>query len=137
MAHRASVGVFLIQYIPTMQRNIMYLPQRGFSYQNYYLNKYGVPYDALQNNAKKQKSKLSFYTTIELELFPGEPANLFQKRVVKCQSTFELIREAWADIFGFEYRPAPMIEPYVYSLKKVSNPKKIYIKNKPRKTYGN
>jgi hypothetical protein len=112
----------------------MYLPQRGNLYQNpyqnyYYLNQNGVPYGALQNKAKEQKSKLSFYTTIELELFPGESANLFQKSVVKCQSTFERVREAWADIFGFEYRPAPMIETYAYSFKKGSNPKK---KNKQK-----
>jgi hypothetical protein len=130
-----------INIVPTMQRDMRYLPQRGNLYKNpyqnyYYLNQNGVPYGALQNKAKEQKSKLSFYTTIELELFPGESANVFQKSVVKCQSTFERIREAWADIFGFEYRPAPMIESYAYSFKRVSNPKNKYIKNK-QKTQNN
>ena len=115
----------------------MYLPQRGYypyqnPYQNYhYLNRYGLPYSSLQNKSKEQKSKLSFYITIELELFPGESANLFQKSVVKCQSTFERIREAWADIFGYEYRPAPMIEAYAYNLKKDKREKK-EIKNKQK-----
>jgi hypothetical protein len=44
--------------------------------------------------------------------------------VVRCQSTFERIREAWADIFGFEYRPAPMSEAYTYNLQKPHDKKK-------------
>jgi hypothetical protein len=73
-----------------------------------------------QNKAKDSKSKLSFYITIELELFPGTTANLFQKSVVKCQSTFERIREAWSDIFGYQYRPSPMSEAYAYGMQKVN-----------------
>jgi hypothetical protein len=73
-----------------------------------------------QNKAKDSKSKLSFYITIELELFPGTTANLFQKSVVKCQSTFERIRESWSDIFGYQYRPSPMSEAYAYGMQKVN-----------------
>jgi hypothetical protein len=72
----------------------MYLPRRP------------LPYNVSQNKAKDTTSKLSFYITIELELFPGKSANLFQKSVIKCQSTFERIREAYAEIRGFQYRPA-------------------------------
>ena len=72
----------------------MYLPRRQ------------LPYNVSQNKAKDTKSKLSFYITIELELFPGKSANLFQKSVIKCQSTFERIREAYAEIRGFQYRPS-------------------------------
>jgi hypothetical protein len=71
-----------------------------------------IPYSVSQNKAKDVKSKLSFYITIELELFPGESANVFQKSVIKCQSTFERIREAYAEIRGFQYRPADMNESY-------------------------
>lgn len=77
-----------------------------------------LPYNVSQNKAKDSKSKLSFYITIELELFPGTSANLFQKSVVKCQSTFERIREAYAEIRGFEYRPSAMSEAYAYGNKK-------------------
>ena len=70
----------------------------------------------MQNKAKDQKSKLTFYIEVELELFPGTSANVFQKSVIKCQSTFERIREAWADIRGFEYRPSPMNEAYAYNI---------------------
>ena len=77
-----------------------------------------LPYNVSQNKAKDSKSKLSFYITIELELYPGKSANAFQKSVVKCQSTFERIREAYAEIRGFQYRPSVMAEDYIYSIKK-------------------
>ena len=35
-----------------------------------------------------------------------------QEYNVKCQSTFERIREAYADIFGFQYRPAESRNTY-------------------------
>ena len=78
--------------------NVIYLPRQNYPYQNYpyqnsyYSKQYNVPYSVAQNKSKDQKSKLSFYITIELELFPGTSANMFQKSVVKCQSTFERIR---------------------------------------------
>jgi len=102
---------------PNMPSNVVYVQQQGYSpygRKSYY----NMPYNVSQNKAKDQKSKMSFYITIELELFPGTSANVFQKSVVKCQSTFERIREAWADIFGFEYRPAPMSNAYAYNNKK-------------------
>lgn len=110
---------------PNIPGNIIYLPRQGYPYQNYYYsNQYHTPYNVAQNKAKDQKSKLSFYVTIELELFPGTSANMFQKSVIKCQSTFERIREAWADIFGFEYRPAPMDDAYSYIAESVKEKEK-------------
>ena len=101
------------QYNQYITGDPRYLPGRTTYERN-------VPYNVSQNKAKDQKSKMSFYITIELELFPGESANPFQKSIVKCQSTFERIREAYADLFGYQYRPAPMSEAYAYgaSLKK-------------------
>jgi hypothetical protein len=66
------------------------------------------------NIAKDKKSKLSYYIEIELELYPGTEVNTVQRLAVKCQSQFERIREAWADIFGFQYRPALLKEAYAY-----------------------
>lgn len=112
---------------PNMLGNVIYMPQQGYRYpyqNSYYTKQKIVPYSVAQNKAKEQKSKLSFYVTIELELFPGTSANMLQKNVVRCQNTFERIREAWADIFGFEYVPAPMSEAYAYNLKKPENKKK-------------
>ena len=96
---------------PNMPNNTFYLPQ-GYGYRR------PLPYNVSQNKAKDSKSKLSFYITIELELFPGKSASLLQKSVVKCQSTFERIREAYADIRGFQYRPAAMTEAYTYGVQK-------------------
>jgi hypothetical protein len=62
-------------------------------------------------NAKDTKSKLAFYISIELELFPGKSVSLANKSAVKCQGVFERIREAWADIFGYQYRPSPLYMP--------------------------
>jgi hypothetical protein len=127
------LGYPLNQNVPS---NIVYLPRQGYRYpyQNYYYSKqYNVPYNIAQNKAKDQKSKLSFYITIELELFPGTSANMLQKSVVKCQSTFERIREAWSDIFGFEYRPAPMKEAYAYNLEALKKDNKTNTKKKRTK----
>jgi len=49
-----------------------------------------------------------------LELYPGTEVNTVKRLAVKCQSQFERIREAWADIFGFQYRPALLKEAYAY-----------------------
>jgi hypothetical protein len=102
-----------------MPANVVYLPRETYPYPYQYpYNSTRYNYNVAQNKEKDKKSKLSFYITVELELFPGTSASVLQKSVVKCQSTFERIREAWADIFGFEYRPAPMSEAYAYNYEK-------------------
>jgi hypothetical protein len=131
-------------------RNVIYYPQQQYinpRYSSMGYNQQMLPYftkqnNVIQNKAKDQKSKLSFYIEIELELFPGTSVNLLQKGIVKCQSTFERIREAWADIRGVEYRPSPMKEAYEYvyntkneknkTLKKTNNNN-----NKTLKKYSN
>ena len=90
----------------------------------------------VKHKEKEQKSKLSFYITIELELFPGTSANMSQKHMVKCQSTFERVREAWTDIFGFQYKKAPMVEAYAYNYQKKNKQltKNKQVNNKKNKT---
>jgi regulator of replication initiation timing len=83
-----------------------------------YYSQKRLPYNVSLNKAKDIQSKLSFYTNVELELFPGTSVNPLQRGLVKCQNTFERIREAWADIFGYQYRPAPMTEAYQYQTAK-------------------
>jgi hypothetical protein len=128
----------------TMPQNIIYYPRQrynqGYPYQGY--NQQMLQYNTSQNNiiqnkAKDQKSKLTFYIEVELELFPGESANIFQKSVVKCQSTFERIREAWADIRGFEYRPAPMNEAYAYNIRNDEQRKQRKQRKQQKKTLKN
>jgi hypothetical protein len=94
-----------------------------------------LPYNVSQNKAKDAKSKFSFYITVELELFPGTSANIYQKSVVKCQSTFERIREAYADLIGFQYRPSPMASAYAYNNAKDKDKDKD--KTKKNKTTNN
>ena len=114
---------------PNIPSNIVYLPRQN-NVTTQYNNKYRLPYNVLQNKAEDKKSKLSFYITIELELFPGTSANILQKNAVKCQNTFERIREAWANIFGFQYSPAPKSDAYTYNK---TEKKKVIEKNKTRK----
>ena len=127
-------------------RNVIYYPQQQYlnpGYLNPRYNQQMSPYftkqnNVIQNKAKDQKSKLSFYIEIELELYPGTSVNLFQKGVVKCQSTFERIREAWADIRGVEYRPSPMNEAYSYAYNiKNEKQKNKKLKNKTLKKTNN
>jgi hypothetical protein len=109
---------------PNMPNNAFYIPRQR-----------RLPHNVSQNKAKDSKSKLSFYITIELELFPGTSASALQKSVVKCQSTFERIREAYADLFGFQYKPAPMNEAYAYNYQK-SEPKNKTEKNTKEVKHG-
>ena len=114
----------------------MYYPQSQMYYPQSQMYNYSrhIPYNVSQNKAKDAKSKTSFYITVELELFPGTSANMFQKSIVKCQSTFERIREAYAEIRGFEYRPETMNEGLYY--KQLENIKKANEKNKNMKKGG-
>jgi hypothetical protein len=62
---------------------------------------------------------------------------MLQKSVIKCQSTFERIKEAWADIRGFEYRPSPMNEAFAYSIQNNEQKKEKNKKNKTQKNNNN
>ena len=66
--------------------------------------------------AKEMKSKLSYYIIIELELYPGTNITTLQKYSAKCQSSFEKIREAWADVFEYQYKPLIMYNAYPYQI---------------------
>jgi hypothetical protein len=94
--------------------------RRPYRYSPYHYNR---SYQLAANKAKDTKSKLAFYIEIELELFPGKTASTFQKSVVRCQSIFERIREAYADIMGYQYRPGAMTEAYAYQYQNVNNSK--------------
>jgi hypothetical protein len=77
----------------------------------------------------EMKSKLAYYVSIELELYPGTSVSTTQKYAVKCQSTFERIREAYSDLFGFEYRPSALPEAYSYAFNSSKSPA---YENKPK-----
>jgi len=56
--------------------------------------------------SSKTDSKLSYYTTIELELALGEEVDEKEKNKIKCECQFERIREAYSNLFGYIYRPS-------------------------------
>ena len=66
------------------------------------------------NRALELTSKLAYYVSVELELYPGTSANTVQMAAVKCSSVFERIREAWSEMMGYQYRPSTMEESYTY-----------------------
>jgi hypothetical protein len=66
------------------------------------------------NRALELTSKLAYYVSVELELYPGTSANTVQMAAIKCSSIFERIREAWAKMMGYQYRPGTMEESYTY-----------------------
>jgi len=71
-------------------------------------------YNYQYNFSKSTKSKLSYYVTIELELYPGTHVGTVKRYAMKCQTAFERIRKSWADLFGYEYRPRALKEAYGY-----------------------
>ena len=66
------------------------------------------------NFLKENKSKLSYYITIDLDLYPGTKISGIKKYSLKCQSTFERIRKSLSDLFGYQYRPLEIKEAYEY-----------------------
>jgi hypothetical protein len=105
-----------LQYNPALQYNQGF-PQPGINYgyprpqynqQPYYQQPY-------RSNIKELSSKLAYYISIELELYPGTSVNPLQKSALRCQNTFERIREAYSDIFGYQYRPSALKEAYGYN----------------------
>jgi hypothetical protein len=99
---------------PYMQQNYYSLPRPTYPYM--YQNP-SVPYSNYVNKMKETSSKTAYYIDIELEVFPGKNITPAQKLEVKCQSAFENIREAYANLFGYEYRPSELRQDYTYRTK--------------------
>ena len=58
-----------------------------------------------------EDSKLSYYVTIELELFPGTSIPSNAKSALACNTQKEKIKEAYANLFGYIYRPGELYVP--------------------------
>ena len=56
---------------------------------------------------------------------------MLQKSALRCQNTFERIREAYSDIFGYQYRPSALTEAYGYNYSNINqnNPNNQNYKN--------
>lgn len=55
----------------------------------------------------KFKKKSAIKITVELELYRGKNPSLEAKSNIHCERKMENIRRSYADLFGYEYRPAP------------------------------
>jgi hypothetical protein len=60
-----------------------------------------------QKYVYKFKKKSAIKITIELELYPGKNPSLKAKSNILCERKMENIRRSYADLMGYEYRPAP------------------------------
>jgi hypothetical protein len=56
-------------------------------------------------NSDYGDSKLSYYVVIDLELYPGNSIPIGEKAVLGCQTRYEKIRQAYAQLFGIQYQP--------------------------------
>lgn len=74
-------------------------------------------YNEYINKMKDLSSKTAYYIDIDLDLFPGTNITTEQKLDMKCQSAFENIREAYSDLFGYQYRPGQVTKSYAYETK--------------------
>jgi hypothetical protein len=97
-------------------------------YNKQYPYRYNLPIKSTMFNSlireKDQKTKLTYYVTIDLDLYPGTTANSLQKSSVLCNSRFEEIRHAYADMFGFIYRPSSVGSTFSYEQKYNEDKKK-------------
>ena len=116
---------------PLYQNSLYQNSSNQFQYPPLMYNPFLMQNPQLYNVTKNKESKLSFYISIELELFPGKTVNAFQKSMVKCNSTFEKIREAYSEIFGYQHRQ----KPYLYNNTNKTEPSKTEpSKTEPSKT---
>lgn len=53
----------------------------------------------------ENKSKLSYFIIVDLELYPGDSIPLIKQPVIACHIRYEKIRQAFAEMFGLLYRP--------------------------------
>lgn len=115
------------QYILPSQNNPYYNQNYYSIPRPVYPYAYKPSYTSSSNYANKMKetsSKTAYYVNIDLELFPGKNITMAQKLQSKCDSNFENIREAYANLFGYEYRPGEMKSVYSYQAKLAEEKKK-------------
>ena len=87
-----------------------------------YMPQYGKPYLA-QNMVKREDeydpSKIAYWITIEMELYPGTSIEPDQMRNLKCNSKWNAVRKAYSEFIG-----KPYIIPPAYELSKYAQSEK-------------
>ena len=96
---------------------------------------YGSPY--LARNMLKQnydQSKLAYYITIDMELYPGTEMSPEIKKQLKCRQKWNTVRKAWANFRGLPYVTQPIYAFYTPENKKDTrdNTRKNLNNTKPR-----
>ena len=105
-----------------------YNPQYNPQYNSQYNSQYRNPY--IESKMKKEEnsdsSKLAYYITIYMELYPGTSIPPEEKSNLKCKSNWNSVRKAYADFLGKPY----IIPPVYNSNKTLNNNTKKNIPNK-------
>ena len=110
------------------QTHMPYRQNHGYN-QNQIHSSYGQQnldyynHDFQYNISKEGKSKLSYYITVELDLYPGTDIGTVKKYAMKCQTSFEKIRKSLSDLFGYQYKPLEIKEAYAYEAEYDANMK--------------
>ena len=111
------------------QTNNQLIPKRGgyLQYPSNYGNPYGNPYGSsyerpyLARNMLKQnydQSKLAYYITINMELYPGTEISPEIKKQFKCRGKWNAVKIAYANFRGLPFVPQPMYALYIPENKK-------------------
>ena len=91
-------------------------------YERPYMPQYGRPYLA-QNMVKREDeydpSKIAYWITIEMELYPGTTIKPDQMRNLKCNSKWNAIRKSYSEFIG-----KPYVIPPAYELSKYTQSEK-------------
>ena len=90
-------------------------------YGNPYRTPYGRPGPYLARNMLTQNytdSKLAYYITIDLELYPGTEISPEIKKQLKCRQKWNAVRKAYANFRGLPYIVQPIYSYYTPENKK-------------------
>jgi hypothetical protein len=117
---------------PYFNQNYYSIPRPAYPYNPSYLSSSNYA-----NKIKETSSKTAYYVNIDLELFPGKNITMAQKLQSKCDSNFENIREAYANLFGYEYRPSEMKGVYSYQAKLAEEKQRKKVKETDEQTRKN
>jgi hypothetical protein len=108
-------------------------PQEGGKYQN--TNPYNKPYNKpaykMEKTGEKDKSNISYYITIDMELHPGLTLTPEELKESQCRQKWNAVRKAYAGFTGKPY----VIKP-IYQTNKTAKNKEDQSKNNTKTQKG-
>ena len=75
---------------------------------------------------EKDTSKLAYYITIDLELFPGKSIPPEELKNLKCNNKWNAVRKAYSEFVGKPYKISPVYNKTVKNKKENINNYKPY-----------